>query len=105
VHAATNSADAVFDALSDRTRPTMLAALAAGPPPTATQLAADLPISRQTVINHLTALTDAGLLERERSGREVRYRVTPAPGIPLLAYLLGSAAAADHRPVRHTGRL
>ena len=31
------------------------------------------------MLKHLNALTDAGLLDRERSGREVRYRVTPAP--------------------------
>jgi DNA-binding transcriptional ArsR family regulator len=31
------------------------------------------------VIKHLSALADAGLLDRQRSGREVRYRVTPAP--------------------------
>jgi DNA-binding transcriptional ArsR family regulator len=72
-------ADAVFGALSDRTRRTLLAAIAAGSSATATELAADLPISRQAVLKHLNALADAGLLERERAGREVRYRVTPAP--------------------------
>jgi ArsR family transcriptional regulator, cadmium/lead-responsive transcriptional repressor len=49
------------------------------PPPTPTQLAGDLPISRQAVVKHLSALADAGLLERERRGREVRYRMTPEP--------------------------
>jgi ArsR family transcriptional regulator, cadmium/lead-responsive transcriptional repressor len=44
-----------------------------------TQLAGDLPISRQAVVKHLSALADAGLLERERRGREVRYRMTPEP--------------------------
>jgi DNA-binding transcriptional ArsR family regulator len=72
-------ADAVFGALSDRTRRTLLATIAAEPSTTATALAADLPISRQAVLKHLNALADAGLLQRERSGREVRYRVTPAP--------------------------
>ena len=72
-------ADAVFGALSDRTRRTLLATIAAGPATTATELAAGLPISRQAVVKHLNALADAGLLQRERAGREVRYRVTPAP--------------------------
>jgi DNA-binding transcriptional ArsR family regulator len=72
-------ADAVFGVLSDRTRRTLLAAIAAGPRATATELAADLPISRQAVLKHLNALANAGLLERRRTGREVRYRVTPAP--------------------------
>ncbi len=72
-------ADAVFGALSDRTRRTLLASIAAGPASTATELAASLPISRQAVLKHLNALADAGLLQRERAGREVRYSVTPAP--------------------------
>jgi DNA-binding transcriptional ArsR family regulator len=69
----------VFGALSDPTRRTLLAAIASQPDATATELAAELPISRQAVLKHLTALADAGLLDRERSGREVHYRVTPAP--------------------------
>lgn len=72
-------AGAVFDALSDPTRRALLAAIADTPAATATELATELPISRQAVVKHLTALTDAGLLDRERFGREVRYRVTPAP--------------------------
>jgi DNA-binding transcriptional ArsR family regulator len=72
-------AGAVFGALSDPTRRSLLATIADQPSVTATQLASELPISRQAVLKHLTALEDAGLLDRERSGREVRYRVTPAP--------------------------
>jgi DNA-binding transcriptional ArsR family regulator len=72
-------AGAVFDALSDPTRRALLAAIADAPAATATELATELPISRQAVVKHLTALTDAGLLNRQRSGREVRYRITPAP--------------------------
>ncbi len=72
-------AGAVFGALSDPTRRALLAAVAHRPEVTATELAAQLPISRQAVLKHLTALAQAGLLDRERSGREVRYRMTPAP--------------------------
>jgi DNA-binding transcriptional ArsR family regulator len=72
-------AGAVFGALSDPTRRTLLAAISDAPAATATELAATLPISRQAVLKHLTALADAGLVDRERAGREVRYRVTPAP--------------------------
>ena len=71
-------AGAVFGALGDPTRRRLLSALAQRPA-TATELADDLPISRQAVVKHLTSLKDAGLLERERAGRDVRYRVTPAP--------------------------
>jgi DNA-binding transcriptional ArsR family regulator len=72
-------AGAVFGALSDPTRRQLLAAIAQQPAATATELAAELPISRQAVLKHLTALGEAGLLDRQRSGREVRYRVTPEP--------------------------
>jgi DNA-binding transcriptional ArsR family regulator len=68
----------VFAALADPNRRRLLATVA-NSPATATELAGGLPISRQAVVKHLSALADAGLLERERSGREVRYRVTPAP--------------------------
>ena len=70
--------DAVFDALADPTRRRLLAQVAQRPA-TATELATDLPISRQAVAKHLAALSEAGLLHSERSGRDVRYHVTPGP--------------------------
>ena len=73
-----DSADAVFEALADPMRRRLLSQIAASPA-TATELALDLPITRQAVAKHLSSLSRAGLLERERSGRDVRYRVTPAP--------------------------
>jgi len=73
-----DAAGPVFSALADPTRRRLLTAIAAQPA-TATELASQLPISRQAVVKHLSALSDAGLLERERSGRDVRYHVTPAP--------------------------
>jgi DNA-binding transcriptional ArsR family regulator len=76
---APDHAGAVFGALADPTRRRLLATIAGRPEATATELASELPISRQAVIKHLSALADAGLLDRERSGREVRYHVTPAP--------------------------
>lgn len=75
----TDQAGAVFGALSDPTRRRLFAAIAGRPEATATELASELPISRQAVIKHLSALAAAGLLDRHRSGREVHYRVTPAP--------------------------
>ncbi len=70
--------DAVFSALADPTRRRLLSTIAEHPA-TATELAGGLPISRQAVVKHLSALSEAGLLERRRAGREVRYRITPAP--------------------------
>ncbi|HWF35652.1 MAG TPA: metalloregulator ArsR/SmtB family transcription factor [Solirubrobacteraceae bacterium] len=76
---ATDHAGAVFGALADPTRRRLLATIAGRPEATATELASELPISRQAVIKHLSALADAGLLDRQRSGREVRYHLTPEP--------------------------
>jgi len=72
-------ARAVFAALADPTRRRVLQALAEQPGVTASVLAADLPVSRQAIVKHLTALREAGLAERERSGREAHYRLRPAP--------------------------
>jgi len=90
-------AGAVFGALSDPTRRRLLAALADQPSATATELAAGLPISRQAVLKHLTALADAGLLHRERSGREVRYRVTPEPLSDAVSWMADVGGQWDER--------
>jgi DNA-binding transcriptional ArsR family regulator len=90
-------AGAVFGALADPTRRTLLAALAQHPAATATELAAELPITRQAVLKHLTALADAGLLGRERAGREVRYSVTPAPLTDAVSWITEVGGQWDDR--------
>jgi len=90
-------AGAVFGALSDPTRRALLAAIAEHPATTATELAAQLPISRQAVLKHLVALSDAGLLDRTRSGREVRYRFTPAPLSDAVDWMTAVGAEWDER--------
>ena len=69
----------VFDALADPNRRYVVEALAQRPTATATELAAELPVTRQAVSKHLAALGEAGLVESERAGRETRYRLTPGP--------------------------
>jgi DNA-binding transcriptional ArsR family regulator len=69
---------AVFAALADPTRWRLLGMLAQQGEGTATTLAAQLPVSRPAVIKHLGVLDRAGLVTRQRAGREVRYRVEPA---------------------------
>ena len=59
----------VFAALADPTRLEVLTRLARLGPATATDLATDLPISRQAVSKHLAALDAAALVERHRNGR------------------------------------
>jgi DNA-binding transcriptional ArsR family regulator len=69
--------DAVFDALGDAGRRSLVQTIAARGDATATELAAELPVTRQAVAKQLSALADAGLLRATRSGRETRYAVTP----------------------------
>ncbi len=73
-------AQEVFTALADPSRRGILAALAAGGPATATDLAAQLPITRQAIAKHLALLADAGLVVAEPGERRrVRYRLDSRP--------------------------
>jgi DNA-binding transcriptional ArsR family regulator len=73
-------AEQVFIALADPTRRAILAALAAGGPATATDLAGCLPITRQAIAKHLSLLAEAGLVTAEPGERRrVRYRLRSAP--------------------------
>jgi DNA-binding transcriptional ArsR family regulator len=73
-------AEQVFSALADPTRRAILAALASRGPATATDLAVDLPITRQAIAKHLALLADAGLVTPEPGERRrVRYRLRSAP--------------------------
>jgi len=89
--------DSVFSALADATRREVLRCLAEGGPATATQLAGTLPVTRQAVAKHLSLLDDAGLVEIERCGREVRYRVTPRPLTEAMSWMATVGAEWDDR--------
>jgi DNA-binding transcriptional ArsR family regulator len=67
----------VFAALADPHRRFVVETLAERGTATPTELAAELPVSRQAVAKHLTALRHAGLVAGAKSGRETRYRLTP----------------------------
>jgi DNA-binding transcriptional ArsR family regulator len=69
----------VFEALADPHRRFLLEELGRRGSANVTELAADLPVTRQAVTKHLAVLDDAGLVARERIGRETRYRPTPEP--------------------------
>ncbi|MET8779736.1 metalloregulator ArsR/SmtB family transcription factor [Nocardia sp. NPDC050713] len=74
------TAERVFVALADPSRRSVLAALAAHGPATATDLADRLPITRQAIAKHLALLADAGLVIAEPGERRrVRYRLDSAP--------------------------
>jgi DNA-binding transcriptional ArsR family regulator len=92
--------DAVFAALADPTRRRVVRCLAEGGAATATELAGRFPISRQAVVKHLSALGQAGLVEAEREGREVRYRLTPAPLNDAVGWMSAVGAQWDDRLAR-----
>jgi len=66
----------VFSALADPSRRHVLGYIADHGTATATELTGELPITRQAVSKHLATLSEAGLVESERAGRETRYRLT-----------------------------
>jgi DNA-binding transcriptional ArsR family regulator len=68
----------VFSALADPSRRQMLGYLADHGTATPTELTGELPITRQAVSKHLAALSEAGLVESTRAGRETRFRLTEA---------------------------
>ena len=69
--------DRVFAALSDPTRRTVFDLLIDGGAASATHLAGELPVSRQAVAKHLAVLEEAGLVTRQRAGREKRFHADP----------------------------
>jgi DNA-binding transcriptional ArsR family regulator len=92
--------DAVFDALGDPSRRTLVRTIAARGDATATELAAELPVTRQAVAKQLATLADAGLLRATRSGRETRYAVTPEPLGDAVDWMVEVGAAWDDRLAR-----
>ena len=91
---------AVFQALSDPTRRAVVRALSEHGDVTATELAGEFLVTRQAVSKHLAALADAGLVESERTGREVRYRLTPRPMAEAMDWMAGVGADWDERLAR-----
>jgi DNA-binding transcriptional ArsR family regulator len=97
--------DDLFGALADATRRRLLSRLVHEGPATATELAVDLPFTRQAVVKHLQALAEAGLVSSERQGREVRYRATPEPLVEAIAWMLDAGPAWDRRLERLRKRI
>jgi len=91
------SVDQIFDALGDPGRRALVQAVAARGSATATELAADLPVTRQAVAKQLAALADAGLLRATRAGRETRYEVTPDSLRDAVAWMVEVGARWDDR--------
>ena len=77
----------VFAALGDRTRLSLVQALAAGGERSISDLAGTATISRQAVSKHLRLLEEVGLVASRRTGRETRFAVRPDAFETIDAYL------------------
>jgi DNA-binding transcriptional ArsR family regulator len=70
--------DVIFAALSDPTRRAILAALGKRPA-TVSEIARPFPVSLNAISKHLMVLESAGLIHREKVGREHRCSLEAAP--------------------------
>ncbi len=89
----------VFDALGDPTRRHIVESLVRQEA-SATQLAAELPVTRQAVAKHLTALREAGIVDSRKQGRETLYRVNTEPLDAAAAWIVRVGGEWDARLAR-----
>lgn len=87
----------VFNALSDPTRRRLVRILVERPTVTASALAAELPITRQAIAKHLAGLSEAGLVQATRSGRETQYTLTAEPLADAMAWMVSAGARWNAR--------
>ena len=89
----------VFDALGDPTRRHIVESLVRQEA-SATQLAAELPVTRQAVAKHLAALREAGIVDSRKQGRETLYRVNTEPLDAAAAWIVRVGGEWDARLAR-----
>ena len=92
--------NAVFHALADPTRRTVLRTLSESGPVTLSELSRRLPISRQAVTKHLALLQDAGLVVGHGEVRGRRYELTPGPLVDAMGWIADVGAGWDDRLAR-----
>ncbi len=85
----------VFAALGDVTRLQLLTRLGDGEPRSIKALQEGFALTRQAVTKHLHVLRDAGLVERERVGRESRFALRPRAMRDAHLYLERASAQWD----------
>ena len=92
--------DAVFQALADPTRRTLIRTLSREGPTTLAELSSQLPVSRQAVTKHLTLLQEAGLVTGHGEVRGRRYELTPGPLADAMGWIVDVGAGWDDRLTR-----
>ena len=85
----------VFFALGDRTRLSVVTKLGTSGAQSATALSEDVHVTRQAIVKHLQVLEGAGLVTRERRGREVMYALETQRIEQARAFLNGVSAGWD----------
>lgn len=90
--------------IGDRARADVLTALMAGAALTATELAAEAGVTKQTVSAHLAKLLDARLVAVEQQGRHRYFRLADRDVAQLLESLMGVAYRAGAVRVRASPR-
>jgi len=86
---------AVFAALGDETRLSLISELSAGEPRSIAHLTGGTRLTRQAITKHLRVLEQAGIVHSERSGRESRFAFDPKPMQELREYLERVSAQWD----------
>jgi DNA-binding transcriptional ArsR family regulator len=86
---------AVFAALGDETRLSVLTRLSHGEPQSIARLTRGTPLTRQAVTKHLRVLESAGVVRSMRLGRESLYALEPQPLADARDYLDGVSKQWD----------
>ena len=97
---AVGGAAALFSALGDRTRLSLVKKLGDGVGRSATQLSHGARVSRQAIAKHLQVLEEAGVVRRELDGRAVLYALEVRRLAEARAFLDGISAGWDRAIAR-----
>jgi DNA-binding transcriptional ArsR family regulator len=87
--------NAIFKALAHPVRRQIIDMLRPGPL-TSGDIAAAFDASWPTVTGHLAVLRDAGLIDSERDGTQIRYRLSISAIEEALAFLLDLSRSVHH---------
>lgn len=86
----------VFQALAHPVRRAVLKKLRNGPI-SAGDLAADFPVSKPTMSRHFASLKEAGLIQAERDGTTIRYRLNVSVAEEALSGLMDLFNTGKHQ--------